>query len=76
MVTPANITSYAVTPVSATVNSLTDYKMDFFFLFPHYNGDRIIVTFPDGVLLGAGFQCTAITTGVTINCFQNSQTIL
>ena len=37
----------------------------------------MVVEFPDGVLLGAGFACTPVTEGVTLTCTQtNSQTLV
>lgn len=76
MTTPAQITSYTATPASQIVNALIAYQMDLSFLYDHSSGDRVIITFPDGVLLGSGFQCTSLTTGVTVSCFQSSQIML
>jgi hypothetical protein len=50
--------------------------MDITFVYLHYNGDRIIINFPDEILLGTGFLCSANTVNVTVSCFQSSQTIL
>jgi len=55
MITPAQITSFAIVPTSQIVNAQSIYQFDITFLYPHYTGDRVILTFPDGVLLGAGF---------------------
>lgn len=76
MTTPAQITIFSLNPNSQTVNELTSYKFDFTFLFAHSSGDRVIITFPDGVLLNSGFQCTSLTIGTTVSCYQSSQTIL
>ncbi len=50
--------------------------MDITFVYQHFNGDRIIINFPDGVLLVTGFLCSSNTINVTVSCFQSSQTIL
>ncbi len=47
MLTPAQIASYAITPLSQVVNNITTYQMDITFLYPHYNGDRVIITLPN-----------------------------
>ena len=76
MNTPAQITSYSIIPQSQIVNAQTTYQMDITFVYLHYNGDRIIINFPDEILLGTGFLCSANTVNVTVSCFQSSQTML
>jgi len=73
---PTQITSYSITPQSQIVNAQTTYQMDITFVYQHFNGDRIIIDFPDGVLLVTGFLCSSNTINVTVSCFQSSQSIL
>lgn len=76
MTTPTQITIFSVTPASQVVNAINTYQFDLTFVFPHWSGDRIIVSFPDGLFLSSGFQCLAVTSGVTISCYQSSPIIL
>ena len=74
MTTPASISSAKITPENTTANSETTYKFELTFLFLHYTNDRILINFPEGVSYGTGMTCSAITSDVSLGCFDNSAT--
>lgn len=72
MTTPTQITIFSVAPASQIVNAINTYQFDLTFIFPHASGDRVILTFPDGLFLNTPFACISVTTGVTVSCNQTS----
>lgn len=53
--TPAQITSLTVIPAVKTVNVQNTYTFSLIFLYPHFSGDRVLITVPSTILINAGF---------------------
>ena len=79
MASLAQLTHAQAIPTSAVVNSNTPYMISLTFSYPHYTGDRVVISLPqDTILASPTLSCEgSVPVGVIVTCQQtNSLTIV
>ncbi len=73
----AVIPYFKVTPDSSIVNDANMYTFEINFQIRRFSGDRILIKFPTDVTLSNTFECSSLTTNMTISCAKvNSETLM
>lgn len=69
-----NVSSFTVTPNSYVANDSSLYTFNVAFQIARYSGDRVLITLPTDVILSSTFDCSSLTTGMTISCSKYDST--
>ncbi len=72
MGTPTNIGYFSIAAQNSTVNAATSYTFEVRFQTTHYTNDKVILTFPSEITIGAGFQCSAVSGLALVSCTQTA----